>query len=64
MKMPFMDMSIRQSKKWVQFEDPLDHEFDQLARSRQDLDIFDDVFLRERHNSRDRYVEFLIAHNF
>ena len=64
MKMPFMDMSIRQSKKWVQFEDPLDHEFDQLARSRQDFDIFDDVFLRERHDVGNRYAEFLIAHNF
>ena len=62
--MPFMDMSIRQSKKWVQFEDPLDHEFDQLARSRQDFDIFDDVFLRERHDVGNRYAEFLIAHNF
>ena len=64
MKMSTINMSIRQSKKWVQFEDPMDHEFDQLARSRQDLDIFDDVFLRERHNSVDRYAEFLIAHNF
>ena len=64
MKTPSINMSIRQSKKWVQFEDPMDHEFDQLARNRQDFDIFDDVFLKERHDSGDRYAEFLIAHNF
>ena len=54
MKMSTINMSIRQSKKWVQFEDPMDHEFDHLARSRQDLDIFDDVFLRERLDSGER----------
>ena len=41
--------SIRQSKKWVQFEDAMDLEFDQFARSRQDFD----VFLRERNDSGD-----------
>ena len=49
MKMLTINNSIQQSKEWVQFEDAMDQEFDQFARSRQDLD----VSLRERHDSGD-----------
>ena len=49
MKMLAINNSIQQSKEWVQFEDAMDQEFDQFARSRQDLD----VSLRERHDSGD-----------
>ena len=49
MKMLTIKNSIQQSKEWVQFEDAMDQEFDQFARSRQDLD----VSFRERHDSGD-----------
>jgi hypothetical protein len=39
MKMLTIDKQIQQSKEWVQFEDAMDQEFDQFARSRQDLDV-------------------------
>ena len=57
MKMLTTKMSIRQSKKWVQFEDAMDQEFDQFARSRQDFD----VFLRERHDSGDGSTSFTMS---
>ena len=54
MKMLTINKSIQQSKEWVQLEDAMDLEFDQFARSRQDLD----VSLKERHDSGDGSTSF------
>ena len=52
-------MSICQSKKWVPFEDTMDHDFDQFARGRQENQDFD-MFLKERQDL-ERYADFFIS---